>query len=39
VRTGRGSIFTLCERSKIDSSFPKYPRVPVTECRGHDPRS
>jgi hypothetical protein len=39
VRSGRGSVFTLCERSKIDAGFPKYPRVPVTECRGHEPRS
>jgi hypothetical protein len=39
VRTARGSVFTLCERSKIDAAFPKYPRVPVTECRGHEPRS
>jgi len=39
VRTGRGSVFTLCERSRTDSSFPKYPRVPVTECRGYEPRS
>jgi hypothetical protein len=39
VRTGRGSVFTLCERSKIDPDFPKYPRVPVTSCRGHEPRS
>jgi hypothetical protein len=39
VQTGRGSVFTLCERSKIDAAFPKYPRVPVTECRGHEPRS
>ena len=23
VRTGRGSVFTLCERSSIDTSFPK----------------
>jgi hypothetical protein len=36
VRTGRGSLFTMCLRSKSDSSFPKYPRVPVTECRGHE---
>jgi hypothetical protein len=39
VRSGRGSVFTLCERSKIDPEFPKYPRVPVTECRGHELRS
>ncbi len=38
VRTGRGSEFSLCERSKTDPTFPKYPRVPVRECRGHEPR-
>jgi hypothetical protein len=36
VRTGRGSEFSLCERSKTDESFPKYPRVPVLECRGFE---
>jgi hypothetical protein len=36
VRTGRGSEFSLCERSKTDPSFPKYPRVPVLECRGFE---
>jgi hypothetical protein len=36
VRTGRGSVFTMCLRSRTDSSFPKYPRVPVTECRGYE---
>ena len=39
VRTGRGSVFTLCERSRIDPAFPKYPRVPVAECSGYEPRS
>jgi hypothetical protein len=39
VRSGRGSIFTMCLRAKTDPGFPKYPRVPVTECRGHVPRS
>jgi len=38
VRTGRGSEFSLCERSKDDESFPKYPRVPVGECRGYERR-
>ena len=37
VRTGRGSEFSLCERSKTDPGFPKYPRVPVRECRGYEP--
>jgi hypothetical protein len=39
VRTGRGSEFSLCERSKSDPSFPKYPRVPVLECRGFERRT
>jgi hypothetical protein len=39
VRTGRGSVFTMCLRSKTDDAFPKYPRVPVTACEGHRPRS
>ena len=29
----------MCERSKTDPSFPKYPRVPVLECRGYERRS
>jgi hypothetical protein len=39
VRSGRGSLFTMCLLSKTDSAFPKYPRVPVTACDGYDPRS
>jgi hypothetical protein len=38
VRTGRGSVFSLCERHKTDPAFPKYPRLPVVECRGFEPR-
>jgi hypothetical protein len=37
VRSGRGSLFTMCLLSKSDPTFPKYPRVPVTACDGHDP--
>jgi hypothetical protein len=25
----------MCERSKTDERFPKYPRLPVTDCRGY----
>lgn len=39
VRSGRGSVFTMCLRAKTDPSFPKYPRVPVTDCRGHERES
>lgn len=33
----RGSIFYLCQRSATDASFPKYPRLPVLQCRGYEP--
>ena len=38
VRTTRGSTFSLCERSRTDERFPKYPRLPVERCRGFEPR-
>ena len=31
------SRFWLCERSRNDASFPRYPRLPVLECRGFEP--
>ena len=37
VRTGRGSTFSLCRRSKTDSRYPKYPRLPVERCPGYEP--
>lgn len=36
VRTTRGSRFSLCRRSKTDDAYPRYPRVPVRECRGYE---
>lgn len=38
VPNRRGSVFSLCKRSKDDPSFPRYPRIPVRECRGFEPR-
>jgi hypothetical protein len=38
VGNTRGSVFSLCERSKIDPAFPKYPRIPVVECHGFERR-
>ena len=38
VGNTRGSKFSLCERSKTDERFPKYPRVPVLDCRGYEKR-
>ncbi len=37
VPNRRGSVFSLCRRSKTDPSFPRYPRIPVAECRGFEP--
>jgi hypothetical protein len=35
VRTTRGSVFSLCERSRDEPErFPRYPRIPVTACPG-----
>jgi hypothetical protein len=36
VKNTRGSRFSLCERSKTDPAFPRYPRLPVLECRGYE---
>lgn len=38
VRNTRGSVFSLCERSRHDPAYPRYPRLPVTVCGGHEPR-
>ncbi|HEY5052220.1 MAG TPA: hypothetical protein VII45_02305 [Solirubrobacterales bacterium] len=35
VPNTRGSVFSLCERSRAD---PRYPRVPVGSCPGHESR-
>ena len=39
VRSGRGSVFTMCLHAKSDPEFPKYPRVPVLECSAFEDRS
>ena len=38
VRNTRGSEFSLCELSKTDRRFPRYPRLPVVKCAGYDKR-
>jgi len=37
--TSSGSQFSLCERSRSDPAYPRYPRLPVRECRGYERRS
>jgi len=39
VRNTRGSAFSLCERSRSDPAYPRYPRLPVAQCAGHEPRA
>ncbi|MEA2410010.1 MAG: hypothetical protein QOC77_571 [Thermoleophilaceae bacterium] len=39
VRNTRGSSFSLCQRSKTEpATYPRYPRTPVLECPGYEPR-
>jgi hypothetical protein len=35
IQTGRGSTFYRCKLSDTDSSFSKYPRLPVLQCVGY----
>ena len=39
VRNTRGSSFSLCLRSREDKRYPRYPRLPVLSCPGHEPRA
>lgn len=36
ILSGRGSRFVLCELSKTDPAFPRYPRLPVVACAGFE---
>ena len=38
IRTGRGSVFSMCLRSKDDPRYDKYPRIPVAACPGYERR-
>lgn len=38
VPNTRGSVFSLCLRSRSDPDFPRYPRLPVLACRGYERR-
>ncbi len=38
VENRRGSRFYLCELSAVDPAFPRYPRLPVLQCRGYRPQ-
>ena len=36
IESARGSTFYLCQRSATDPTFPRYPRLPVLQCRGYE---
>lgn len=36
VESRRGSRFILCELSKVDERYPKYPMLPVLRCQGYE---
>jgi hypothetical protein len=36
VTSGRGSQFILCELSRADQRFARYPRLPVLSCEGFE---
>jgi hypothetical protein len=38
VITPKGSRFLLCQLSRTDPAFPKYPPQPVVRCDGYRPR-
>jgi hypothetical protein len=36
VVSDRGGRFVRCERSRTDTAFPRYPRLPVIACAGYE---
>jgi len=38
IHNTRGSTFSLCERSRTDPAYPRYPRLPVSRCDGYERR-
>jgi hypothetical protein len=39
IESSKGSVFWLCELSKTDPRYPKYPRLPVLSCAGYERRN
>ena len=36
VSSARGSVFVLCERSRDDPRYRRYPMLPVLRCDGRE---
>ena len=32
IKSGRGSLFSMCQLGLKDPDWPKYPRMPVDRC-------
>jgi hypothetical protein len=32
IKSGRGSVFSMCQLGLRDPDWPKYPRMPVERC-------
>ena len=39
VESSHGSIFFLCELSRTDARYARYPRLPVLKCEGYQRRA
>ena len=39
IRSDKGSVFTLCQRGLTDPAWPKYPGLPVLQCKGYEPKT
>jgi len=39
VESSHGSVFLLCELSRNDPRFAKYPRLPMLSCGGYRPQT
>lgn len=37
IESARGSTFFMCEKSREDARYVKYPRLPVVMCPGFQP--
>jgi hypothetical protein len=38
VKTPKGSCFLLCQLSRTNPAYPKYPPQPVVACQGYETR-
>ncbi len=37
LKSASGSVFIQCGLASADPRFPKWPRLPVLACAGHEP--